>query len=80
MYKFQNHIEILEAIIEARAKLPAVKDSYIGQTEAMGALLSIYACLDVNELKSIVEDFKKMNKRAAPRIQVPIKVGSKKIA
>lgn len=67
MYKFQNHIEILEAITELRAKLPALKDDYLGQTEAMATLSTLYACLDVEELESIVADFKNMNKRAGPR-------------
>lgn len=78
MYKFQNHIEMLDAIIEARAKLPAVKDLYIEQTEAMKVLVSMYACLDVVELKSIIEDFKKMNKRSGPRL--PVESGKKDVA
>lgn len=68
MYKFQNHIEVLEAIKELRAKLPSQKDSHLGQCEIMTQLASLYACLDVSELTQIVSEFKGMNRRESARI------------
>ena len=67
MYKIQNQIEMLEAILEARSKLPTAKDSCLQQYELLESLSSLYACLDVVELKSIVEDFKEMNRRSDRR-------------
>lgn len=68
MYKFQNHIEVLEAIAEIKKELPAQADSSMGQAEIMLKLTTLYACLDVEELISIISDFKKMNRRDAPRV------------
>lgn len=70
MYKFQNHIEVLEAIKELRAKLPAQRDSHLGQCEVMAQLVQIYACLDVHELSAIVADFKAMNRRSEARLPI----------
>lgn len=63
MYKFQNHIEMLEGLEEARALEIKTRGSYVEHLEAVAALNSIYTCLDINELKSIVKDFQKMNRR-----------------
>lgn len=74
MYKFQNHIEVLEAILELRAKLPAQKDSHLGQCDIMAKLVTMYACLDVSELRQIVSDFKGMNRRSSARVSLRKKV------
>lgn len=68
MYKYQNHIEMLEAIQEMRDKLPASQDSFSGRIKAMETLAMLYACLDVSELKQIVNDFKHMDRRAKLRM------------
>jgi hypothetical protein len=74
MYKFQNHIEVLKAIQELRETLPTHANSSTGQIEAMSKLATIYACLDVNELTQILQDFKSMNRRSTKRVSFRSKV------
>lgn len=67
MYKFQNHIEVLDAIRRVRDKLPAFRNSHRGQADVIKTLSDLYMCLDVCELRQIVADFKQMNRRTILR-------------
>lgn len=67
MYKFQNHIDVLDAIRRVRDELPAFRNSHRGQADVIRMLSDLYMCLDVCELRQIVVDFRQMNRRTILR-------------